>query len=190
MPFLTEELWLNSNFKKIYKSYLINYKIDSFQLKINKMSIININFIKNLIISIRSIKSKLSVSASGYIDLSLEQLDNKHRILILKNKNILFKLARVRNLVMKQDDKFISLIVNNRKMAIKFDHKINLDEQKIIIEKKISNLNNKIIISNKKLKNISFIRKAPKDVVDKEKLLHKNNLSELNKLNDIMNSLK
>ena len=28
------------------------------------------------------------------------------------------------------------------------------------------------------------------DVVDKEKLLHKNNLSELNKLNDIMNSLK
>ena len=190
MPFLTEELWLNSNFKKIYKSYLINYKIDSFQLKINKMSIININFIKNLIISIRSIKSKLSVSASGYIDLSLEQLDNKHRILILKNKNILFKLARVRNLVMKQDDKFISLIVNNRKMAIKFDHKINLDEQKIIIEKKISNLNNKIIISNKKLENISFIRKAPKDVVDKEKLLHKNNLSELNKLNDIMKSLK
>ena len=75
-------------------------------------------------------------------------------------------------------------------MAIKFDHKINLDEQKIIVKKKISNLNNKIIISNKKLKNISFIRKAPKDVVDKEKLLHKNNLSELNKLNDIMKSLK
>ena len=91
---------------------------------------------------------------------------------------------------MKHDDRFISLIVNNRKMAIKFEQKINLDEQKTIIEKKILNLNDKILNSNKKLENISFIRKAPKDVVDKEKLFHKNNLSELNKLNDIMKSLK
>ena len=190
MPFLTEELWLNNNFKKIYKSYLINYNIDEFYTKTNQISISNISFLKNLVLEIRSVKSKLSISASGYVDLGLEQLDNKYRMLIIKNKNILFKLARVRNLVMKHDDRFISLIVNNRKMAIKFEQKINLDEQKTIIEKKILNLNDKILNSNKKLENISFIRKAPKDVVDKEKLFHKNNLSELNKLNDIMKSLK
>ena len=46
MPFITEELWIKHNFRKIYGNYLINYTNSDLQLKINKKTIDNIIFFK------------------------------------------------------------------------------------------------------------------------------------------------
>ena len=40
MPFITEELWIKHNFKKIYGNYLINYTNPDLKLKINKKQLI------------------------------------------------------------------------------------------------------------------------------------------------------
>ena len=61
MPFITEELWIKHNFRKIYGNYLINYTNSDLQLKINKKTIDNIIFLRNLILEIRSVKSRLSI---------------------------------------------------------------------------------------------------------------------------------
>ena len=67
---------------------------------------------------------------------------------------------------------------------------INLYDQKLKISNKVQDLENKVTILIKKLENNSFIKKAPKLIVQKEKnslLMYK---IELKKLNSILNSIK
>ena len=75
---------------------------------------------------------------------------------------------------------------NGRKISIKFEDSVDINKQKLIIDKKISNLMKIIEISKNKLNNVNFIQKAPKDIIDKEKELLKSNSLELNKLKEIV----
>ena len=65
-----------------------------------------------------------------------------------------------------------------------------MNEQKQKISNKVKDLDQKINRINDKLKNKSFLKKAPKQIVQKEKkslIVYK---IELKKLNSILNSIK
>ena len=71
-----------------------------------------------------------------------------------------------------------------------FSEEVNLTEQKINISNKVKILDNKVSGLKKKLENKSFLKNAPKSIVQKEKnsLIQYN--IELKKLNSILNSIK
>ena len=69
---------------------------------------------------------------------------------------------------------------------IKFSTEISLKEQIAKVHKKIDIIKNNINISKGKLANKSFIEKAPKDIVDKEKDILKNLVNDLNQLESII----
>ena len=186
IPFITEELWIKHNFRKIYGNYLINYTNPDLKLKINKKTINNIIFLRNLILEIRSVKSRLSIIPGSKIDLGLKTLNRKDSKLISDNIIFLSKLARINKICENIDKNFISIIVDGRKISIKFEDSVDINKQKLIIDKKISNLMKIIEISKNKLNNVNFIQKAPKDIIDKEKELLKSNSLELNKLKEIV----
>ena len=190
MPFITEELWIKHNFRKIYGNYLINYTNSDLKLKINKKTINNIIFLRNLILEIRSVKSRLSIIPGSKIDLGLKTLNKKDTKLISDNIIFLSKLARINKICENIDKNFISIIVDGRKISIKFEDSVDINKQKLIIDKKISNLVKIIEISKNKLNNSNFIQKAPKDIIDKEKELLKSNSLELNKLKEIINTVQ
>tara|TARA_A100001011_G_scaffold400506_1_gene515608 strand:- start:2284 stop:4926 length:2643 start_codon:yes stop_codon:yes gene_type:complete len=189
MPFITEELWIKHNFKKIYGNYLINYTNPDLKLKINKKTTNNIIFLRNLILEIRSVKSRLSIIPGSKIDLGLKTLNKKDSKLITDNIIFLSKLARINKICENIDKNFISIIVDGRKISIKFEDSVDINKQKLIIDKKISDLVKIIEISKKKLNNGNFIKKAPKDIIDKEKELLKSNSLELDKLKEIINTV-
>ena len=189
MPFITEELWIKHNFRKIYGNYLINYTNSDLKLKINKKTINNIIFLRNLILEIRSVKSRLSIIPGSKIDLGLKTLNKKDSKLITDNIIFLSKLARINKIRENIDKNFISIIVDGRKISIKFEDSVDINKQKLIIDKKISNLVKIIEISKNKLNNGNFIQKAPKDIIDKEKELLKSNSLELDKLKEIINTV-
>ena len=189
MPFITEELWIKHNFKKIYGNYLINYTNSDLKLKINKKTINNIIFLRNLILEIRSVKSRLSIMPGSKIDLGLKTLNKKDSKLISDNIIFLSKLARINKICENIDKNFISIIVDGRKISIKFEDSVDINKQKLIIDKKISNLVKIIEISKNKLNNGNFIQKAPKDIIDKERELLKSNSLELDKLKEIVNTV-
>jgi len=88
------------------------------------------------------------------------------------------------------DKNGIKIIVGGETVTLYFDQNLDLNEQKQKISSKVDDLDQKIKVINNKLKNKSFLNKAPKQIVEKEKkalLLYKN---ELKKLNSIMNSIK
>ena len=67
---------------------------------------------------------------------------------------------------------------------------MDLTEQKQKILNKVKDLDNKINGINGKLKNRSFLKNAPKQVVEKEKKALIDYKIELKKLNSILNSIK
>ena len=71
-------------------------------------------------------------------------------------------------------------------ILIKFATEISLKEQIIKVKEKINLVKNTISITKNKLSNKSFINKAPKDIVDKEKDILKKLVNDLNQLESII----
>ena len=73
---------------------------------------------------------------------------------------------------------------------LSFDQSLNLSEQKQKISNKVKDLENKINSTKNKLKNKSFLRNAPKQIVSRDKKALIDYEIELKKLNSILNSIK
>ena len=67
---------------------------------------------------------------------------------------------------------------------------MDLREQRQKIFNKVKDLDQRIIVINRKLKNKSFLKNAPKQIVQKEKKALMEYKIELKKLNSILNSIK
>jgi len=75
-------------------------------------------------------------------------------------------------------------------VTLYFDQNLDLNEQKQKISNKIKDLDEKINGINRKLKNKSFLKNAPKQIIEKEKKALIDYKIELKKLNSILNSIK
>ena len=84
----------------------------------------------------------------------------------------------------------VKIIVAGETITLYFDKNIDLSEQRQKINLKAKNLGEKIVIINNKLKNKSFLKNAPKQIVEREKRSLKDYNVELKKLNSILNSIK
>jgi len=106
------------------------------------------------------------------------------------NKNFLIfkKAARVEN-YFKKDEKnenILSVYLDGDVILIKFTTEISLNDQIIKVKEKIGLIKNSITLTKNKLSNKSFISKAPKDIVDKEKDILKKLVNDLNQLESII----
>ena len=104
----------------------------------------------------------------------------------------LFKrLGRVSNVSSSELNKNgVKIIVGGETITLYFDRNLDLNEQKQKISNKVKDLNQRITAINSKLKNKSFLKNAPKQIVEKEKKALIEYKIELKKLNSILNSIK
>ena len=75
-------------------------------------------------------------------------------------------------------------------MTLYFDKDLDLDQQKQKISNKVKELDKKISNIDNKLENKSFLKNAPKQIVQNEKKALKDYKIQLKKLNSILNSIK
>jgi valyl-tRNA synthetase len=150
-----------------------------------------IHWLIELISNIRSTKVDLEVSPGSFIDISTESLKSETKNIINDNLNVFKRLARVSKVhKSKLNMNSVNIISGTETITLYFNTDINLLDQKIKITNKVKNLDIKVNGLNKKLKNESFLKNAPKSIIQKEKnyLINLNN--ELKKLNSILNSIK
>ena len=84
----------------------------------------------------------------------------------------------------------IKIIAGGETITLYFDQNLDFNEQKQKISAKVTDLNKKVSIIGEKLKNKSFLQKAPKNIVAGEKKALVEYKIELKKLNSILNSIK
>ena len=155
-----------------------------------KKSFEKIDWITKFISSIRSTKVDLDVSPGDFIDISVQELDKKKRIIIEDNQAVFKRLGRVVNIYEKKLDKQgINIVVGAETVTLYFNEDIDLSNQKLKLSQKFKELENKVTNLSNKLKNKSFLANAPKLIVmrDKKSLIDYN--VELKKLNSILNSI-
>jgi len=193
IPFFTEKLWLDLKHDKnlktplMYKDWILPFKTNnSF-----KKSYQRVDWLIQLITSIRSTKVDLDVSPGAFIDISIEDLSINKSNIIKDNIEVFKRLGRVTNIHnSKLNKNGINMIVDIDTVTLYFEDNINLNEQETKLERKIKELDTKISALNKKLKNSSFLENAPKIIIQKEKSSLQKYDIELKKLNSVLNSIK
>ncbi|EMH80162.1 valine--tRNA ligase [alpha proteobacterium HIMB114] len=191
IPFVTEELWHLSGFKKTEKNDLINHHFTKDLKSKSSKDVKDILFIINFINDLRSFKSKMQVPPGSLVRVGIQFLDNNQKKIIKKNENILCKIGRISTLNTNDGDKGnIKTLLAGKQFVINFGDEIDIDNQINILEKKLDSMQKQISSSENKLNNDNFVKKAPKEIVKQEKNLLDTNKKEYITLQEILKSLK
>jgi len=191
IPFFTEKVWQDFKFTNYFNSSLMfkNWDIKP-QQSFNK-SYRKIDWLIDLVTSIRSTKVNLNVSPGSFIDISTSELNSDKISIINDNLGVFKRLGRVTNVVSaKSNNNAIKIIVKGETITLYFDQNLDLNEQKQKLSNKVRDLDKKINSIKTKLKNKSFLKNAPKQIISKDKKALIEYEIELKKLNSILNSIK
>ena len=191
IPFVTEELWNLSGFKKTEKNDLINHHFTKDLKSKSSKNVKDVLFIINFINDLRSFKSKMQVAPGSLVRVGIQFLDNNQKKIIKKNENILCKIGRISTLNTNDGDKGnIKTLLAGKQFVINFGDEIDIDNQINILEKKLDSIQKQISSGENKLNNDNFVKKAPKEIVKQEKNLLDTNKKEYITLQEILKSLK
>ena len=191
IPFFTEKIWMDFKFDQYFKTSIM-FKNWDLKLKPNFIkSYDKIDWLIDLVSNIRSTKVNLNVAPGSFIDISIAELTPAKVDIINNNLGVFKRLARVSNVISSETNKNgVKIIVGGETLMLYFDQNLDLNEQILSISNKVKVLEQKITQTNSKLKNKSFLSKAPKHIVFKENRSLTTYKIELKKLNSILNSIK
>ena len=168
MPFITEEIW--QNIKRRDNPLIIE--------KWRKISLLDdennfeqeVNDLIEIISNIRSIRVELNIKPKE--DLVIEIMNNSD---VLKIKNLKFYLLKIANItniieVSKFSEKSANFNVNNSQLSLIIPESIDLSDELHRVVKEEEKLENDIHSITNRLNNEDFVAKAPKKVVEENKI--------------------
>ena len=183
-PFITEELW--SFFKDKNQPDLIvsmwpngNYDFDD---DVDGAMTV----LQELITSIRAIRSRMNIAPSKNVDLKIK-CSKGQSDLISQNKKLFMALAKIDSYdygsSMERPPQSATAVVHGMELYIPLDGLVDLDKEKMQLEKRKIKIEGLLIGIDKKLSNKQFINNAPENVVDGERKKGVNLRDELTKIN-------
>ena len=138
-----------------------------------------------------AIKVELKISTRSCINIYRYEVNSNKISIINDNLDMFKRLGRGSELNHSESNQNgVKIIVGGETVTLYFDQNLDLNQQKQKISNKVKELDERIIGINNKLKNKSFLKKAPKQIVQKEKKALMEYKIELKKLNSILNSIK
>ena len=183
-PFVTEEIW--SKIKKQGDSDLIITSWPSVDKKwINRSSDDEMEILKNLISSVRTIRSQMNVPPNKLCNM-IVKCNTKQKSILNSYSLIIKSLAKIDNIEMTEDAKKPSqsatAIVDNMEIFIPLEGIIDFDLEKDRLQKRINELKIHLVNVKKKLENKDFLNRAPENVILHEKEKKENMILELDKI--------
>ena len=176
-PFITEELW--SHFKPDGSSDLIIMPwINNGSIQDNEAED-NMDILKEVITSIRSIRSRMNVAPSTRCDLVVRCNDDQ-KLFIDEYTNLIQALAGVNNIStgkgLDKPSQSATAVSAGMELYIPLKGLVDLEGEKSRMEKRILEIDRLLTSINAKLSNQNFLQRAPEPVIEKER----SNLKKLN----------
>jgi len=179
-PFVTEEIW--SKLPKSEGSIMqANYPLDhSDSAKINRdlEAEAKMGLVMQVISGIRNVRGEMNISPSLSLDVSLQSGDGIIRETVNQYKDIIVNLAGLEVLSVepygKKPEMAATSVIEGATLFVSLEGIIDFAKETQRLEKEINKLTHELAPVLKKLKNESFLGKAPEDIIKKVK--HKKNL--------------
>ena len=177
-PFITEELW--SSFKREDDGDIIISKWEKHGNFDNPVAEKNMTVLKDIIVAIRSVRSRMNISLSKYSDLIIKCKESE-KLFISQNIELFKSLARVKNISMglkvEKPSQSATVISSGMELYIPLGGIVDLQEEKDRMGKRTKEIQRLLIGINAKLSNENFLKRAPESVIARER-------SNKEKLND------
>mgnify|MGYP000596933024 CR=1 FL=1 len=191
-PFITEEIWQILNIKD--QRYLINSEMPSYNSDYINNDIENdLKTTIDIITAVRHIKASLNIAPSKTVKLYVRG-KNEMTQAIIKNKNILNRLAKIKDIEVGvniiKPSQSATAIIKNLEIFIPLKGLININDEINRLEKQIEDMNGRLNAIYNKLNNKNFVKRAPAQVVKHEKNKKVDYESQLEKLKENLNALK
>ena len=196
MPFITEEIWqrvaplagaggatiMRAPFPRADES------------KVDKDAEHDIYWIKEVITAVRNIRGEMKIAPSRDLDLYLHNGDENDRQRLDANRVFLGKLAKLNSITWLKPDESAppsaTQLVGDMEILVPMAGLIDKDAELERLDKEIDKLKDEVHRSEAKLRNESFVDKAPKEVVDKERAKLDDYRSSLARLEEQMEKIK
>lgn len=190
-PFITEELW--SYFKETSQSDLIiSSWIKTKAFKKSKNIEEEMAFLKSIVTSIRSIRSRMKVPFSKKIDLTI-RCDKQVKTIFNNQKFLIKSLANINNISLGKEierpSQSSAAVVEGAELFIPLGGLIDIDQEKARMKRRVFEINRLLSSINGKLTNENFMNRAPENVIMKEKSNLKKLTDELKKVNSNLKML-
>ena len=190
-PFITEEIW--SYFKQDGDNILVNSKWPEVNEKYINIEIEEeMNFIMNIISSIRNIKSELNISPKKEAQLICRGDDKKTNI-ILKNKKYFESFIKIKKIQtgvnIDKPSQSSTAVIQDVEIFLPLAELIDLSKEIDRLKIKIADLDARIKSVKGKLDNENFAKRAPQDIVAHEQNKYDNYKSDYDKLVENLHSL-
>jgi valyl-tRNA synthetase len=190
MPFVTEQIWTEIYSEE--KMLMIEKFPQKQNISVHSEVLEDFYIIKNIITGIRSLRAENKIEPAKKLNVSISAGDKVN--LLKVNIEIIKGLARVEELnISKKAEKTktaIGFVESGVEVFVDLFGAIDIEAEKVRLQKEIANVEPYVIGLEKKLNNIEFVNNAPEKVVmiEKKKLVEAQ--EKLIKLKSQLNSLK
>lgn len=174
MPFITEEIWLRSAKLggEFNETIMLSQYPQAEPTLLNEPIEEEIEWLKTIVQSIRTIRSEMSVSPAKPIPLVIRHANAQERERLKKYQTTLSALAKIQSIEFLENDAIApvsaSAVIGDMELLIPMAGIIDKEAELNRLQKEISKFDKEIVISTNKLNNPQFTENAPADVIKKE----------------------
>ena len=171
MPFITEDIWQRLPHQG--NSILEREWVGTDSAREDTAAVTEMELIQNLITAVRTIRSEMNVPPGSKAGLFVIPADSETRRVIEANSSYVHALAKVDKLEFITQDKKPGAsgvaVVGGSELFVPLEGLIDLDKERERLAKEAAKLRGLLTGIGKKLANESFVSRAPKEVVEKER---------------------
>ncbi|HDL5699321.1 TPA: valine--tRNA ligase [Mannheimia haemolytica] len=188
MPFITEEIWQKvKGFVGIEADTIMLQKFPQFDpLAIDETAENQINFIKEVIVTVRNIRAESNIAPSKGLDLIARNFSADEVSILNANEVLLKSMAKLDSVKVLENGEnaplSVAKLVANGEILIPMAGFINKEAELARLTKEMDKLKGEVARIEGKLSNEAFVAKAPEQVIAKEREKMQEYLSGLEKL--------
>ncbi|MFH1354738.1 MAG: valine--tRNA ligase [Candidatus Omnitrophota bacterium] len=171
MPYISEEIWtrINPEAGSIMQQSLPHIQEELIDKKLER----EVQSIFNIITQVRNLRKAIDLKSDAKVKVSIYSHSKSKAELIRKNHNLIISLARLEGLELPDSGKrpigTISATGDDIDIYLHFAGLLDIERERLKLQDKISGIKKALESKERMLENENFVKKAPREVVEKEK---------------------
>ena len=195
MPFISEEIWQSVRSKGDVESITVAPWPEVVQTLQSPEAEAEMLFLQELIGAVRNVRSEMNVPPNRKAEVILSGLNHSQQGALERNQAYLTYLAGVETITIhprlqEKPRQAASAVVQGAEIYVPLGGLIDLEKERERLTKEITRLQHLIQQAGKKLANENFLKRAPGDIVQKERAKKQAYESDLEKLQKNLAGLK